>query len=130
MLITCGDRFAEGLLPMPDATVTMHLDKGLDNTVIGESTKSFIDGQQGVLEYVGIDIVPDLIARHERTFVREIAAGTVRVLPHDVVAAPPPNVGPTAAVVVAAAKSPPPLPPSVSAGCAGCSSFCSSCYWW
>ena len=41
---------------MPDATTTMHLDKGLDNTVIGESTKSFIDGQQGVLEYVGIDI--------------------------------------------------------------------------
>ena len=47
---------------MPDATATMHLDKGLDNTVIGESKKSFIDGQEGVLEYVGIDI--DDLARH------------------------------------------------------------------
>lgn len=51
-----GDPFAEGVLEMPDAITTMHLDRGLDNTVIGDSTKSFIDGQQGVLEYVGIDI--------------------------------------------------------------------------
>ncbi|MBM44029.1 MAG: citrate synthase [Phycisphaerae bacterium] len=34
----------------------MHIDKGLDNTIIGESRKSFIDGQAGILEYVGIDI--------------------------------------------------------------------------
>ena len=46
---------------MPEAP-TMHLDKGLDNTVIGDSSKSFIDGQTGVLEYVGIDI--DDLARN------------------------------------------------------------------
>ena len=44
---------------MSEATMTM--DKGLDHTIIGESTKSFIDGQKGVLEYVGIDI--DSLAR-------------------------------------------------------------------
>jgi citrate synthase len=38
------------------------MDKGLDHTIIGESTKSFIDGQKGVLEYVGIDI--DSLARN------------------------------------------------------------------
>ncbi|MDP7070002.1 MAG: citrate/2-methylcitrate synthase [Phycisphaerales bacterium] len=47
---------------MPDATATMTMDKGLDHTIIGESTKSFIDGQKGVLEYVGIDI--DTLARN------------------------------------------------------------------
>ena len=46
---------------MADATATMTMDKGLDHTIIGESTKSFIDGQKGVLEYVGIDI--DSLAR-------------------------------------------------------------------
>ena len=40
----------------------MHMDKGLDHTIIGESTKSFIDGQKGVLEFFGIDI--DALARH------------------------------------------------------------------
>ena len=45
---------------MSEATMTM--DKGLDHTIIGESTKSFIDGQKGVLEYVGIDI--DSLARN------------------------------------------------------------------
>ncbi len=47
---------------MSDATATMTMDKGLDHTIIGESTKSFIDGQKGVLEYVGIDI--DSLARN------------------------------------------------------------------
>ena len=46
---------------MSDAMVEMTMDKGLDNTIIGESTKSFIDGQKGILEYVGIDI--DALAR-------------------------------------------------------------------
>ncbi len=46
---------------MPEAPA-MHIDKGLDNTIIGESRKSFIDGQAGVLEYVGIDI--DDLARN------------------------------------------------------------------
>ncbi|MAB82513.1 MAG: citrate synthase [Phycisphaerae bacterium] len=40
----------------------MHMDKGLDHTIIGESTKSFIDGQKGILEFNGIDI--DALARH------------------------------------------------------------------
>jgi len=47
---------------MADATVAMTMDKGLDQTIIGESTKSWIDGQKGVLEYVGIDI--DDLARN------------------------------------------------------------------
>lgn len=47
---------------MADATAMMTMDKGLDHTIIGESTKSFIDGAKGVLEYVGIDI--DTLARH------------------------------------------------------------------
>ena len=47
---------------MSDQTATMTMDKGLDHTIIGESTKSFIDGQKGVLEYVGIDI--DTLARN------------------------------------------------------------------
>jgi citrate synthase len=47
---------------MADATATMTMDKGLDHTIIGESTKSYIDGLKGVLEYVGIDI--DTLARH------------------------------------------------------------------
>ncbi len=47
---------------MADATAAMTMDKGLDHTIIGESTKSWIDGQKGVLEYVGIDI--DGLARN------------------------------------------------------------------
>ena len=49
---------------MADATATpaMVTDKGLDNVIIGDSTKSFIDGTAGVLEYVGIDI--DDLARN------------------------------------------------------------------
>ena len=47
---------------MAEAAATMHMDKGLDHTIIGESTKSFIDGQNGVLEYLGIDI--DDLARN------------------------------------------------------------------
>ncbi len=38
------------------------LDKGLANTVAAESQMSYIDGENGVLEYVGIDI--DSLARH------------------------------------------------------------------
>ena len=37
------------------------LDKGLGNTIASESAMSWIDGQNGVLEYVGIDI--DSLAR-------------------------------------------------------------------
>ncbi|MCH2138231.1 MAG: hypothetical protein MK074_04190 [Phycisphaerales bacterium] len=47
---------------MADATAAMTMDKGLDHTIIGESTKSWIDGTKGVLEYVGIDI--DDLARN------------------------------------------------------------------
>ena len=49
---------------MADVTATpeMVTDKGLDRVIIGDSTKSFIDGVEGVLEYVGIDI--DDLARH------------------------------------------------------------------
>jgi citrate synthase len=47
---------------MADATAAMTMDTGLDHTIIGASTKSWIDGQKGVLEYVGIDI--DDLARH------------------------------------------------------------------
>jgi citrate synthase len=47
---------------MAEATAAMTMDTGLDHTIIGESTKSWIDGQKGVLEYVGIDI--DDLARH------------------------------------------------------------------
>ncbi|MCH2136459.1 MAG: hypothetical protein MK101_07745 [Phycisphaerales bacterium] len=47
---------------MADATAAMTMDKGLDHTIIGESRKSWIDGQKGVLEYVGIDI--DSLARN------------------------------------------------------------------
>ncbi len=44
------------------ATGTPVVDKGLVNTIVAESRMSFIDGQRGVLEYVGIDI--DALARH------------------------------------------------------------------
>ena len=49
---------------MADVTATpeMVTDKGLDRVIIGDSTKSFIDGVEGVLEYVGIDI--DDLARN------------------------------------------------------------------
>ncbi len=39
-----------------------NIDKGLANTVAAETQLSFIDGNAGVLEYVGIDI--DSLARH------------------------------------------------------------------
>ncbi|MEE2907358.1 MAG: citrate/2-methylcitrate synthase [Planctomycetota bacterium] len=49
---------------MADVTATpaMVTDKGLDHVIIGDSTKSYIDGVAGVLEYVGIDI--DDLARN------------------------------------------------------------------
>jgi citrate synthase len=78
---------------MANATATMTMDKGLDHTIIGESTKSFIDGAKGVLEYVGIDI--DILARNstfeETTFLLwndrlpnadELAAFTTRIRSH------------------------------------------------
>ena len=37
-------------------------DQGLVNTIAAETQMSFIDGEKGVLEYVGIDI--DSLARH------------------------------------------------------------------
>lgn len=40
---------------------TLQKDKGLANTIAAESKLSFIDGEKGVLEYVGIDI--DTLAR-------------------------------------------------------------------
>ncbi|MDA0802638.1 MAG: citrate synthase [Planctomycetota bacterium] len=39
----------------------LHFDKGLANTIAAETSLSFIDGEKGVLEYVGIDI--DSLAR-------------------------------------------------------------------
>jgi citrate synthase len=58
-----------GALPLPDrgstvttAASTPVIDKGLANTVAAESAMSFIDGQKGILEYVGIDI--DALARN------------------------------------------------------------------
>ena len=39
----------------------LRLDKGLANTIASESQMSFIDGANGVLEYVGLDI--DSLAR-------------------------------------------------------------------
>mgnify|MGYP001354211308 CR=1 FL=1 len=47
---------------MTTATPTPVIDKGLANTIAAESAMSFIDGQKGVLEYVGIDI--DALARN------------------------------------------------------------------
>ena len=38
------------------------IDRGLANTIAAESEMSFIDGESGILEYVGIDI--DALARH------------------------------------------------------------------
>jgi len=46
---------------MPENRTEMMMDKGLANTVAAESQMSFIDGEKGVLEYVGIDI--DSLAR-------------------------------------------------------------------
>ena len=47
---------------MTSATSTNMIDQGLANTIAAESKMSFIDGQNGVLEYVGIDI--DALARN------------------------------------------------------------------
>ncbi len=47
---------------MTTATSTNMIDQGLANTIAAESKMSFIDGQNGVLEYVGIDI--DALARN------------------------------------------------------------------
>ncbi len=47
---------------MTTAQANLNFDKGLANTIAAESEMSFIDGQRGVLEYVGIDI--DALARH------------------------------------------------------------------
>ena len=34
----------------------MHIDIGLVNTIVARSSLSFIDGDNGILEYVGYDI--------------------------------------------------------------------------
>ncbi len=47
---------------MTTATSTNMIDQGLANTIAAESKMSFIDGKNGVLEYVGIDI--DALARN------------------------------------------------------------------
>jgi citrate synthase len=47
---------------MPTAPAAPNVDKGLANTVAAETQMSFIDGQAGVLEYVGIEI--DSLARN------------------------------------------------------------------
>ncbi|MHC4991706.1 MAG: citrate/2-methylcitrate synthase [Planctomycetota bacterium] len=44
------------------STAAPVLDKGLANTIASESRMSYIDGQNGVLEYVGVDI--DSLARN------------------------------------------------------------------
>jgi len=40
----------------------MHTDIGLVNTIVARSSLSFIDGEKGILEYVGYDI--DDLARN------------------------------------------------------------------
>jgi citrate synthase len=47
---------------MTTAPAELNFDKGLANTIAAESEMSFIDGQNGILEYVGIDI--DSLARN------------------------------------------------------------------
>ncbi len=47
---------------MTTAASTHVIDKGLANTIAAESAMSYIDGQKGILEYVGIDI--DALARN------------------------------------------------------------------
>lgn len=47
---------------MPEMMVKPELDKGLAHAVAAQSSMSFIDGEQGILEYVGIDI--DSLARN------------------------------------------------------------------
>jgi citrate synthase len=47
---------------MSTMTAEPIFDKGLANTLVAESEMSFIDGEKGVLEYVGIDI--DALARN------------------------------------------------------------------
>lgn len=47
---------------MTTAPAELNFDNGLANTIAAESEMSFIDGQNGILEYVGIDI--DALARN------------------------------------------------------------------
>ena len=47
---------------MTVAPTSFNIDKGLANTIVAESQMSFIDGTNGILEYVGIDI--DSLARN------------------------------------------------------------------
>ena len=47
---------------MSSEVIEKNFDKGLANTIAAESSMSFIDGVNGILEYVGIDI--DQLARH------------------------------------------------------------------
>ena len=56
-----------GLCPTGETAMTtampeLRYDEGLANTIAAESRMSFIDGEKGVLEYVGIDI--DALARN------------------------------------------------------------------
>jgi len=51
-----------GALPMATASPEMNFDIGLVNTIVARSSLSWIDGLNGVLEYVGYDI--DDLARH------------------------------------------------------------------
>ena len=46
---------------MSSALHEMHIDIGLVNTIVARSSLSFINGEEGVLEYVGYDI--DTLAR-------------------------------------------------------------------
>ncbi len=46
---------------MSNVMQEMHVDIGLVNTIVAHSSLSFIDGEQGILEYVGYDI--DQLAR-------------------------------------------------------------------
>lgn len=48
--------------PSASSEAALRFDKGLANTIVAESEMSFIDGNKGVLEYVGIDI--DSLARN------------------------------------------------------------------
>ena len=41
---------------MSNAMQDMHIDIGLVNTIVARSSLSFINGEEGILEYVGYDI--------------------------------------------------------------------------
>ena len=49
---------------MSSALDEMHIDIGLVNSIVARSSLSFINGEEGILEYVGYDI--DTLAKYFR----------------------------------------------------------------